>query len=180
MAATKSGNGNGNGNGASREIYERIGNLEVNVKALATQLEGYAAHTSQAIEQLAKRIDGNRPPWIGIISVTLVVVGLCASLAASHVRGQTAPLERNLTHLKELIEVQIAARNRELMLRDTNEEHETKLRDEINALMHAAFDKKIAGVEERLRTRTSDADDRQDAASAALQKEIDLIRGKNP
>lgn len=170
----------GNGGNGHLPIEDRIGRLEIAVERVVTQLESSIDHITTTLEQMAKRIDGGKPNWVGIIAICLAFAGLIGTLFTVSTDGKIAPVKGDVAHLEQIMATQINGRNREIEIRETARDREIELREEINALTHGQMAQRLDKIETRLSTRYSDNDDAQNEQMRAIQREVDLIRQKNP
>jgi len=167
-----------NGDRSIRELYETVNELRVEIRENATAFDGYAKHTTILIEQLAHRIDTGRPNLLAVASVLIAFAVLVGKLFVVSTDGQIQPIKNDIKHLEELATLRATVRDQEIATRWTARDREIELRDQINALSHGQMVKRLEIIEERLSSRYSDNDDAQDAKLQGLQKEIDMIRGK--
>ena len=167
-----------------REIYTRLGSLEIDVKSLATQLEAYASHTTDAINQLAQHaqeskdstnlgvkelraefhtwVERFRPNWVGLGGLAIAFAGAIAAIITISTDGKIEPVKRDVAHFEAMMEQTRQAQRREI-----------ELRYDLNTVLREKIEHRLDVIEQRLATRVSDVDDRQDAQIERLLKELE-------
>jgi hypothetical protein len=186
------------GSSTTSALFERIGAAEIALERLQTELTGYAKHTSDAISELADQLrdfaktsegraeavrqefhrwqDTSRPNYLGIASIVLGLVIAGAGLIAFSSDARIRPLEREVANHKELLVTHRVENGAALEKKDREFVRFIEMVESNNQLKHSELDRRVTALEEKMRTRMSDSDDRQDAEIRELQRVLGQAR----
>ena len=144
-----------------RDLYQRLGRTEVNVAALQSGLDSLSRSTEAGFDNLSQEIKGiansfasSRPNIGAIAGIGISAIALAGALAGFALKSSVGPLERDIVAADKVIAMH------------------RSLSDQKMALMFEPMERRLNEIERRLQVRISDADGRQDAEIAELQRKV--------